>query len=156
MNNFGEELALQFKLMKHIKDLNISRIRDYIIYIRVHYPNLDKCNIDTNILKRAIDILRYNGYVLDLQSDHSDNKNLYILKPDLHDDLITSIVYQDLEKMRITLIRLRNHYPNMESSNADKTILKICIDTLRHNKYEIHLGEDHKDNPDKYIVKIKE
>lgn len=73
-----KELALQMKLMKHLKNKDDYRVRDYIIYLRAHYPNLYECGVDINLIKLSCKFLRDCGWKLDLGSDHSDRPSKYI------------------------------------------------------------------------------
>ena len=63
---FGEELSLQFKLIKHLGEKNDLRVRDYIIHIRKEFPNLQDCPVDISLIKKSIDFLREKGWTVDL------------------------------------------------------------------------------------------
>lgn len=79
MENFSKWLEIHFKLSKHLKNQDDSRVRDYVIYIREHFPNLDDCPIDFKIIKESIDFLKSKGWKIYL-SNNVDRPSQWIRK----------------------------------------------------------------------------
>lgn len=73
-----KELQLQMKLIKHLNNKDDSRVRDYIIYIRTHYPDLTETCFDMDLLKKACDFLRECGWNLYLKENHNERPSQYI------------------------------------------------------------------------------
>lgn len=78
----GFIFSIQAKLAKHLSARSIERIKDYVIAIRVIWPNYSNCPIDKNLLKNATRILRDCGWFLHLHEDHSDRISQYITRTD--------------------------------------------------------------------------
>ncbi len=80
IGHVGFAFSIQAKLAKHLSERNMGRVKDYVIAIRVAWPNFYSCPIDKNLLKNAAKFLRDCGWVLHLQEDHSDRISQYITR----------------------------------------------------------------------------
>lgn len=72
------ESELQTKLIEHLKNKNDYKVRDCIIYLKIHHPNLYECGININLIKLSCKFLKDCGWKLDLGTDHSDKPYKYI------------------------------------------------------------------------------
>jgi hypothetical protein len=55
---FGSMMSLQNKLIKHTKARNKEKIKMYLAFCIQTWPVFDKCPIDRDMLKEAIEVLR--------------------------------------------------------------------------------------------------
>ena len=53
----GHVLSIQFKLIKHVQNGNVKKIKEYIAFLVQQWPDLNSCPIDQKLIKRAMDRL---------------------------------------------------------------------------------------------------
>jgi hypothetical protein len=70
--------TLEMRLMKHLIGKEDVRVRDYLIAIRILWPNMNETPINKNLIKRAIAYLEGKGWHMNLVEDHSDKIGRYI------------------------------------------------------------------------------
>jgi hypothetical protein len=72
--------TLEMRLMKHLIGKEDVRVRDYLIAIRILWPNMSETPINVNLIKRAIAYLEGKGWHMNLVEDHSDKIGRYITR----------------------------------------------------------------------------
>ncbi len=57
---FKDMLFFTSKLLKHLGNKDVTRVKDYLANLVVKYPNLDDCPVDSKLLKTGMDFIRNN------------------------------------------------------------------------------------------------
>lgn len=55
---FKDMLFFTSKLLKHLGNKDVRRVRDYLAHLIVKYPDLDNCPVDVKLLKQGMDFIR--------------------------------------------------------------------------------------------------
>jgi hypothetical protein len=72
--------TLEMRLMKHLIGKEDVRVRDYLIAIKILWPDMNETPINLNLIKRAITFLESKGWRMDLKEDHSERIGRYITR----------------------------------------------------------------------------
>lgn len=59
-----KELGIQFKILKHLQDQNVEKIKDYLLHLVCEYPNPTDCPIDQSILSNMKKLLISKGWTI--------------------------------------------------------------------------------------------
>jgi len=57
-NDFQNMLFFTSKMLKHLGNKDVKRVRDYLAHLIVEYPNIDDCPVDEKLLKKCMNLIR--------------------------------------------------------------------------------------------------
>lgn len=65
----SKALSYQMKMLKHLKNKDELKIRDYVKTLKHNYPLLDNCPVDVDVIKDCISFLRVKGWKVDMNKN---------------------------------------------------------------------------------------
>ena len=57
-NDFQNMMFFTSKMVKHLANRNVKRVKDYLAHLIVKYPDLDNSPVDVKLLKQCMNLIR--------------------------------------------------------------------------------------------------
>ena len=58
-NDFQNAMFFTSKMLKHLGNKDVTRVKDYLAHLIVKYPDLDECPVDEKLLKRCMSLIKH-------------------------------------------------------------------------------------------------